>query len=93
MRTIKSCRSGDIICDRGGNKAKVLYRGGPIIFRSEFYRHDISCQQNMTVMEAEEQGWKIIMKDGREPVDIKELERLMPNTKIIYGKRNTKSGR
>lgn len=82
MRHIKSCRAGEMICDKGGNKALVLYRGGPIIFRSEFYRHDILAQQHMTWMEAEKEGWKVLDKSGREPISKKELERLMPNVKI-----------
>lgn len=83
MRTIKSCKEGDIIMDTLGGKCKVLARNGPIIFRSEFNRYDIAAFHFFTVMEAETQGWKVLTQDGREEVDIKELERLMPNVRII----------
>lgn len=82
MRNIKNCKAGDIVCDKGGNKAKILARLGVILFRSEFYRHDILAQQHMTVMEAEEEGWKLLTKEGKEPMSKKEIERLLGNVKI-----------
>jgi hypothetical protein len=83
MRTIKDCRAGDTICDKGGNKARVLGRLNSLIFRSEFYRHTIAAHHFLTVEEAEEQGWKLLSKDGREPMSKKEVERLLGNVKIL----------
>jgi len=82
MRHIKSCRSGEIICDKGGNKALVHGRLGPLIFRSDFYMFTIAHYRPMTWMEAEKEGWKILTKDGKEPIPKKEIERLLGNVKI-----------
>lgn len=82
MRHIKSCKSGDTICDKGGNKALVHGRLGILIFRSDFYQYDIAHYRPMTWMEAEKEEWKVLDKSGREPISKKELERLMPNVKI-----------
>lgn len=82
MRNIKQCEAGDIIADRGGNKAKVLAILGPIIFRSEFYRFDILAQQHMTLTEAKEQGWVLLTPDGKTPMSKKEVESLLGNVKI-----------
>jgi hypothetical protein len=91
MRHIKSCKAGDIICDRTGNKAKVLGRVGSLIFRSEWYRYDIAAFHFISVEEAESLGWLVLLPDGREPITKDEVERLMPNIKIIcrkkYGKK------
>lgn len=82
MRHIKSCRAGEIICDKGGNRARVLGRLGVLIFRSEFYREDVAAHHFMTWMEAEREGWKILGKDGREPYKKKDIENLM-NIKVV----------
>ncbi len=82
MRNIRQCKAGDIIQDRTGGKAKVLARIGSLIFRSEWYRYDVAAQHFVTVEEAESLGWKLLLKDGREPITKDELERLMPNVKI-----------
>lgn len=77
MRHIKSCKSGEIICDKTGNKAKVLARLNSLIFRSDWYQFDVAHYRPMTWMEAEKEGWKILSKDGREPMTKKEVEDLM----------------
>jgi len=82
MRHIKSCKAGELICDRGGNKAMVLYKTPFLIFRSEFYRYDIAYCRPMTWMEAEKEGWKILTKEGKEPMSKKEVERLLGNVEI-----------
>lgn len=74
MRHIKNCKPGDIICDRGGNKAKILGRVGTLIFRSEWYRYDIPAQHFVTEWEATDMDWKILTSDGRLPMKRKELE-------------------
>lgn len=81
MRKIEQCKTGDMICDQGGNKAKVLLRAGSIIFRSEWYRFDIAAQHFISIHEARNLGWKILTKEGLEPMSKKEVERLL-NVKI-----------
>lgn len=83
VKHIKSCRAGDIICDKGGNKAKVHGRLGVLIFRSDFYQYDIAHYRPMTWMEAEREGWKVLTEDGREPMTVQEVEAFMGNVKIV----------
>lgn len=82
MRKIQHCKEGDTIMDKLGGRCKVLGRCGAVIMRSEFNRYEIAAYHFMTWMEAEKEGWKVLTKDGREPMSRKELERLMPNVKI-----------
>lgn len=86
MRKISGCRANDIIMDKTGSKCRVLARLDDLIFRSEYYRYSYAWYRPMTVFEAEEEGWRVLTPDGREEIDIKELERLMPNVKIINKK-------
>lgn len=51
MRNIKSCKAGEIICDKGGNKSLVHGRLGVLIFRSDFYQFDLAHYRPMTYME------------------------------------------
>lgn len=83
MRTIKDCQEGDIIMDTTGSKCMVLGRLNTLIFRSEYSRYDISWYRPMTVQEAEKEGWKILTKEGKEPMTQKEAERLLGNVEII----------
>lgn len=82
MRHIKSCRTGEIIMDKLGGKCQVLGRCGTIIFRSEFNRYDIAAFHFLTWMEAEKEGWKLLTKEGKEPMSKSEVERLLGNVKI-----------
>lgn len=83
MRKINDCEAGDIIMDTTGSKSMVLGRLNSLIFRSEYSRYDISWYRPMTVQEAEKEGWKILTKEGKEPITKKEMERLLGNVEII----------
>lgn len=82
MRHIKSCRAGEMIMDKGGNKARVHGRLGVLIFRSDFYQYEIAHYRPMTYMEAEKEGWRVLTKEGKEPISKAEVERLLGNVKI-----------
>ena len=74
MKPISKCKAGDIITDKTGNKCKVLGRLDSLIFRSEYYNYDVASYRQMTVAEAEKEGWKVLTKDGRTPMTLKEIE-------------------
>lgn len=81
MKPISKCTAGDILMDTTGSKCKVLGRLGDLIFRSEYYRYDVSWYRPMTIQEAEKEGWKVLI-DGMEPISKQEAERLLGNVKI-----------
>lgn len=81
MRHLKSCKSGDTIMDSRGGKCRVYGRIGDVIVHSQFDRYDAASSRLMTWMEAEENNWKLLTKDGKEPMTKKEIEHLM-NIKI-----------
>lgn len=82
MKLISKCKAGDIIQDTTGSKCMVLARLNSLIFRSEYFRYDISWYRPMTIQEAEKERWKVLDKEGRESIDRKEVERLLGNVKI-----------
>lgn len=81
MRSIKSCKFGDIIVDSTGGKCRVLGRINDIVFRSEYFRYEIPTQHFLSIQELEQGKWKILTKDGRTPMTLSEVEDLM-NIKI-----------
>lgn len=83
MKAIKNCKTGDIIMDSTGSKYKVLARLDSLIFRSECYNYDIVFYRPLTITEAEKEGFKVLTKEGKEPMKKKELEDLLGNVKIV----------